>query len=162
MPTATGARLVALTTLSVLAIAGCGSSPSQQGKEALRNQDFARAIRCLSEAIRLDPHQAENYYLRGVAYLAQGEDDNAIADLTAAIRLDPNDARAYRRRAAAHFNDGGYSKAIADLTAAIRLDPNDAGAYYDRGVAYASRGETGKAEADFAQAKDLGFAPPEY
>ncbi len=48
----------------------------------------------LSEAIRLDPHQATTYRNRGWAWLQKTEYDRAIADYTEAIRLEPGKASA--------------------------------------------------------------------
>ena len=83
--------------------------------------DIADAV-----TIRPDPDDAYAYSERGMAYLAQGKFDEAIADFTEIIRL-------------ASDNAGTYS----------------AGAYYSRGVAYEKQGNKAKADADFAKAESL-------
>jgi tetratricopeptide (TPR) repeat protein len=53
----------------------------------------------LSEAIRLDPDDADARDRRGVAYKHKGDYQKALDDFTEAIRLDPGSAQAYRDRA---------------------------------------------------------------
>ena len=48
------------------------------------------ALADLTEAIRLNPNDANAYNLRGVVYLEKRDTERAIADYTEAIRLDPN------------------------------------------------------------------------
>ena len=48
-----------------------------------------------SEAIRLDPNDADGYYNRGTIYGLTGKPEKAIVDFTVAIRLDPNVADVY-------------------------------------------------------------------
>jgi len=76
-----------------------------------------------AESIRLDPHYADSYWGRGVAYAAIGELDKAIADYTEAIRRKPNCAPVYENRALIFESKGNLNKAIADYTNAIRLYP---------------------------------------
>ena len=51
--------------------------------------DHDKAIADFTEAIRLNPKDAEAYYSRGGAYGEKGDYDKAIADFTEAIRLNP-------------------------------------------------------------------------
>lgn len=55
----------------------------------------------LSAAIRLDPHNADAYQVRGYAHFHLKDYERAIADYTEAIRLDPDDAIARENRDAA-------------------------------------------------------------
>src|SRR5690349_18406858 len=43
-----------------------------------------------SEAIRQEPKDAQGFYVRGMAYYDNDEQDRAIADFTEVIRLDPS------------------------------------------------------------------------
>jgi Flp pilus assembly protein TadD len=49
--------------------------------------DFDGAIAAYTEAIRLNPHNAQLYSSRGQAYARKGEWEKAIADCTQAIHL---------------------------------------------------------------------------
>ena len=51
--------------------------------------DVDGAIAAYTEAIRLNPQNAQPYSDRGRAYLRKGESDKAIADCNQAIQLDP-------------------------------------------------------------------------
>src|SRR5512139_3321957 len=61
------------------------------------------------------------YRLRGIAYLATGQPDLAIADLDIAIERNGSDAAAYSNRGAAYMSQGRFFLALADLDKAIEL-----------------------------------------
>ena len=60
--------------------------------------EYDKAIAHYSEALRLNPKDADAYYNRGIAWERRGEYDKAIADYSEAIRLNPNYADAYYNR----------------------------------------------------------------
>jgi tetratricopeptide (TPR) repeat protein len=101
---------------------------------------------------RLEGHDAEAYFNRGLAYQKLGEHQKAIASCAAAIHLNPDYANAYRNRGLSYHTLGEHQKAIADYTEAIRLNPDDALAYYNRGLAYSALREHPKAIADYDEA----------
>ena len=92
-------------------------------------QENDKAIADFGEVIRLDPHRANAYFLRGIAWFRKGEYDRAIADLTEAIRIDPHDAHAYSNRGFAWIFKHENDKAIADFNEAIKINPRDADTY---------------------------------
>ena len=114
--------------------------------------DFDGAIAAYTEAIRLNPQNAQLYSGRGQAYQRKGEFDKAIADCNHAIQLDPMAAEPYCMRGASHGRNGDADKAIADFTEAIRLNQNDAEAYYNRGCEYGKKGDHDQAINDFTAA----------
>lgn len=63
-----------------------------QAKTALDQGDSAGAIARLDTAIKLAPHRAKLWGLRGVAWLRKGEYAKGSSDLKTAIRLNPDDA----------------------------------------------------------------------
>jgi uncharacterized membrane protein/tetratricopeptide (TPR) repeat protein len=75
--------------------------------------------------VPLDAIDATSYSERGIAFLCDGDYDQAIAEFTAALRLNPNNAALYTDRSFAYSAKGDHDRAIADLTAAVRLDPHD-------------------------------------
>ena len=58
---------------------------TRQGNLLRDKGDFDGAIAAYTEAIRLNPQNAQSYSGRGLAYLRKGEWDKAIADFTEAI-----------------------------------------------------------------------------
>ena len=121
-------------------------------EEAKAKADDDAAIADYTEAIRLDPGDAEAYYNRGVIYAHKGDYDAAVADYTEAIRLDPGDATAYYNRGFDYGKIGDYPRAIAYYSEAIRLGPGDATAYFARGNAYGEIGDHTRAIADYSEA----------
>ena len=113
------------------------------------------SIKKLTEAIELNPTNANAHYNRGHAYHTKGNYDKAIADYTKAIQLNPQLAEAYNNRGAAHSRKGVYHRAIQDLNKAIQLNPKFAQAYNNRGASYGREGEYDKAIADFNKAIQL-------
>ena len=93
-----------------------------KGNNFAYREDWAPAIACFTEAIRLDPDLAVAYYNRGLAYLKKGQSDKAIADFTEAIRIVPDYAKAYYSRGVAYQELGDQVKADADFAKAKELD----------------------------------------
>ncbi|MBW4448485.1 MAG: tetratricopeptide repeat protein [Spirirestis rafaelensis WJT71-NPBG6] len=73
------------------------------------------------EAIRQHPNNAEVYFDRGNARLAQKDFQGAIADYTEFLRLEPNNPKVYANRGLARKNLGDKKGAIADLEVAMKL-----------------------------------------
>ena len=101
----------AILLLGLLALSGCGPSEEEHDK----------AIADYTEAIRLNPKDADAYYNRGLAYWNKGKFDKAIAEYTEAIRLNPKLAEAYYSRGFAYRNNGDLAKAEADFAKAKEL-----------------------------------------
>ena len=110
--------------------------------------DRRRAIADYTEAIRLDPKNAETYkqraYVRG--QWPEGRKKEA-ADYTESLRLKPDEST-YMQRAPVYDILGEYDKAIADYGEAIRLGEGFLG-YVQRAGLYARMHEWDKAIADY-------------
>jgi tetratricopeptide (TPR) repeat protein len=136
----------------VLAAVSPGRARYRQGADALDRGDYDLAVRCLSEAIRLDPNSAKAYSLRGAAWDYKGQPDRALPDCDEAIRLDPAFAPAYNNRGWTHILRKEYDQAVADLDQAVRLDPQLVWAYTNRGWAHILRQDYDRALADLTEA----------
>jgi tetratricopeptide (TPR) repeat protein len=121
----------------------------------LRNENFGRAAKDCSKAIKLDPANASAFRLRGFVYEKQGNYGGAISDYTQAIALDPNNALAYSGRGKAHGKNGDHESASSDFTKAISLDPDLVEAYVGRGYAFLNKVGFDSAIADFNHAIEL-------
>jgi ABC-type multidrug transport system ATPase subunit len=124
----------------------------RQADDCLDRKDYDGAIAQYTEALGLQPDNAEAHFNRGIAYRHKGDNDRAIADYTEAIRLEPDDAEAYYNRGIAHDDRKEYDAATADYTEAVRLKPDYAEAYYNRAVNYQSKGDRDRALADYDRA----------
>jgi Flp pilus assembly protein TadD len=76
---------VVVMLFSVAAIVGCTSTEAkkkeayEEGKRAFGKGDYDLAIRCCSEAIRLDPEYTAAYYTRALAYVKNRSFDKAVS-----------------------------------------------------------------------------------
>ena len=105
-----------------------------------------------TEAIKLDPDNAESWNSWGEEYLDKGEYDLALEAFSRAIALDPDFSYALYNRGRAYYYKGEYDRAIEDYNKAISLDLNFARAWNGRGVAYYYKGEYDRAIEDYSKA----------
>ena len=87
---------------------------SQQSQAKAEIQDYRGAIADISQAIILNPNEADHYYQRGLILAQLSDREGAIRDFDDAILRDPNHARAYLQRAGMSFNLGGSDFQIVD------------------------------------------------
>lgn len=121
----------------------------------LSGGDLAGALADLSEAIALEPNNAELHASRGRIKSAQGDPAGALADCDRAIALDPQNANAYNTRAAIRMARNDLDGALADCTQAIQLDPAFAFPYVNRAILRLAKGDAVGAVADATHAIDL-------
>jgi Caspase domain len=91
-----------------------------------------------SEAIRLDPKNAQAYDNRGFAYHGRGEYDRALVDYDNALRLQTRNSTFLEHRAATYAAKGEHVRALADYEAALAISPQYAKALAGRDKARAS------------------------
>ncbi|MTJ18896.1 MULTISPECIES: serine protease [unclassified Dolichospermum] len=99
-------------------------------------KEYKLAINDYTQAIQLNPQNAEYYAIRGGIYSFLKEYKQAIDDYTQAIKIDHKKAIYYDFRGLAYLQLKDYKQAIADYTQAIQLDPKNATYYGGRGFAY--------------------------
>ena len=121
----------------------------------LTENDLDQAFADYTEAIRLDPANADAFNNRGVVHANRGELREAMADYTQAIEIDPVHTQAYYNRALAHSRLLEFGEAIADFSQAIELGRTEAQVYLDRGNAYYDASNFKAARDDFTQAITL-------
>jgi tetratricopeptide (TPR) repeat protein len=124
----------------------------RHAEAAAGRKDFDLAIAECTRAIRLDPRDAEAFYLRGSTWASMDRMDQALIDLDESLRLDPRNPASLVARGEIRLALKDYDKALADLDAAIRLGYRDAMAYLDRGEVRLCRGELDPALADLDEA----------
>ncbi|MEW6149455.1 MAG: tetratricopeptide repeat protein [Bradyrhizobium sp.] len=125
-----------------------------QGSEPTRMiSGCTRVIEDMGEAPR---QRALALYMRGLAYIARGDADRAIADYDESIRLDPRNGLTFNERGLAFGTKGNLDRAVADFDRAIELHPGHGDIHYNRGKALLRADEIDRAIADFDQAIKLG------
>jgi tetratricopeptide (TPR) repeat protein len=92
-----------------------------QGMEKGIKGDYQGAINNFTQVIRVNPHEVEAYYNRGIAYGKIKNYQEAIADFNKALSLDKNLAEVYLERAKIYIILADKSQAIADLKTAAQL-----------------------------------------
>jgi tetratricopeptide (TPR) repeat protein len=102
---------------------------------------------------------AENYHLRGVAFLAHQQYDKAIADFSESLRKSPRNAGALNNRGQANYLKADYKASIQDFTAAIAIDQKNFLAFNNRALAHIEMENYPAALADLQAALKL---VPEY
>lgn len=88
--------------------------------------------RCIEEDDPTGNNLAIAYNNRGVAQLAMGDAEGAIADYDRALTLDSAYAMAYTNRGMAHLARGDFVKSLQDYDTALQFDPAYAPAYAHR------------------------------
>ena len=83
-----------------------------------------QAVADYSEAIKLNPKNAETYNNRANAYSLLGRYDDAVKDYDEAIKLDAKNARMYANRGAIKLRQRKTEEARKDFAHAIQLDPS--------------------------------------
>jgi tetratricopeptide (TPR) repeat protein len=120
-----------------------------------RIMNWPGVIADATEAIRLDPKNAEAYKVRANAASRSGDHKRAISDATEAIRLDANRTRAYAARGSAYNGLGEWERAIADFDETLSRQPDSSWPLALRSFAYQSKGDYDRALADIDRAIDL-------
>jgi tetratricopeptide (TPR) repeat protein len=125
-------------------------------ERAFNSTDPEEQLTFYTEAIRLNPNDANAFNNRGLAQQAKGDLDAAIRDYIEAIRLNPNDAEAFNNRGNAQQAKGDLDAAIRDYDEAIRLNPDSARVFYNRGLIWQQKDQASAAISDFQKYLDLG------
>ena len=86
-------------------------SKFEQSQQALRQGDFATALKLIDEADKTDPNKAATLNLRGEILMAQQQFDQAEAAFKKAARLDPKLREAQYNLAQVPFKKKDYAKA---------------------------------------------------
>ncbi len=129
----------------------------KQGLEKFDSRDKQGAFADFTQALQLNPKDAQIYYQRGKVRFYLEEYRGAVEDWNKAIELNPNYADAYVLRCSAQRILGKYSEALGDCIEAVRLNPNDAEGYLNRGNTRYNLGDYKGAIDDYTRA--IGIDP---
>lgn len=118
-----------------------------EGKRELEREHYIRAIRVLSDAIRVGG-VPEAFKLRGKAQAGRGDPEAALRDYNSYLNTNSSDAQAHVLRGDVHLARRDFPKAIEDYNAAMRLDPTLVDAFRGRSAAYIGCGDYELAQKD--------------
>jgi len=116
---------------------------AREGAEALKNNDFDKAVDLLHKATNLDhkyaPDLATAYERRGYGLAKNQQFQDAVQDYTEAIKIKSNEPRIYEERAYAEMKFYAYDKALADYSELIKLKPKEVRYYNFRAYIYEAK-----------------------
>ena len=104
-------------------------------------RDYETALERLGQALELRPDSPLVHDLLGVAYLATGKGDAAIAAGRRAVTLDPSLAVAWSNLSSAYYRVGLFDPALQAARRAVELDPDYAEAFNNLGAVQQALGQ---------------------
>ncbi|MGL4422888.1 MAG: tetratricopeptide repeat protein, partial [Gemmataceae bacterium] len=113
------------------------------------------AIADWSQAIRLEPEEAQHRAERAALYLRQRQHEECIADCEIIIQHDPARADAYLLRGTARAAHGQSDLALADFAQSIELDPENSETFIARSELYTDLEQPDLAQLDMERALQL-------
>ena len=138
--------LPAYSLTRAMAYASLGQARFVQGR-------YSEAIRHLSEALRLNPYNADAHNNLGSALQRLGDREQAMVHFRTAIRLQPDHALAHYNMGL--FMDLDFDEALRELQTARRLLPDRPEIPFKLGVLLSNHGRYAEACANFAEALRL-------
>ena len=116
---------------------------AREGADALKNNDFDKAVDLLHKATNLDhkyaPDLAIAYERRGYASAKNQQFKEAVTDYTEAMKIKSNEPRLYEERAYAEMKIYDYNNALADYSELIKLKPKEVRYYNFRAYIYEAK-----------------------
>ncbi len=94
------------------------------GEEAFTNEDFAQALICYENALRIDKNLYMANLFIGDCYLQGGLPEVALEYYQKATELNPNDYRCYMFSSTAYYQLGDKAKALDCYIKALSIKPN--------------------------------------
>ena len=140
--------MIRILFISFLACsAACGAEFEdlvKQVGEAIQAGRTNQALTIATQAIDLQPTNAQAWFLRGRLHAHLQNHTNAIADLDRAVKLDARPIF-FQHRGTEQFRAGHFDKSVADFDKFIELAPTQAAQHWQRGISlyYAGRFEDG-------------------
>lgn len=124
-------KIFVAVMISAVFLAGCSCNHSNMpgekpGADSLAMKDSANPqIRALTEKIRNEPNNPNNYLLRGKVFLQLDNIRAAHSDMSKAIALDSTNLNSYFAIADLYLKGGSADRAVDAFSTIIRLDPKN-------------------------------------
>ena len=132
-----------------------------EADNALRQQDWTKAIEKFTEALEVSPKNAAVFFKRGLVYRDRGMFNRALADFERVTQLSPSYAEAYREKGIAEnklYNktpDAGLPNGEESLLKAVELKPDDFDALSSLGGVYKRQGRIKEAAECYDKATEV-------
>jgi tetratricopeptide (TPR) repeat protein len=97
----------------------------RRGDALLAGKDYESALLAYSDAIRLNPSEANAYLGRAESYKGLDRSSEAMVDYSKTIELDSNAHRAYLGRGDLYLRIKNYPAALAEYKKAIAITPDN-------------------------------------
>lgn len=130
---------------------------SQRASLHFNLKEYQKAIKDYSDALKLQPSNAEFWLSRGITHLKLRNYRLALSDVNKALSLCPDCEKAYFNRGNIRHQQRDYSKAIEDYNLAIFYDKEYTQAYYNRAMARLNLKQKAEACNDLQAAASLGM-----
>ncbi len=114
---------------------------TKSARDSLRLKDYRLAREQASQAIALNPENAQAYNFRAMALTKMGQYTEAVKDASAAVSLAPGNAAALQTRSWAFSKQKQYKQGLSDAEATLSVDPRNAFAYENKAFALAGLGD---------------------
>mmetsp|Transcript_21248 Transcript_21248/g.29789 ORF Transcript_21248/g.29789 Transcript_21248/m.29789 type:complete len:263 (+) Transcript_21248:204-992(+) len=95
------------------------------GNKAFATKDFDEAIKCYTEAIKLDSANHVYFSNRSASYAGKKDWENAVMDAKECIRLNPSFIKGYYRLATAQYEMGDFDAASSTIKQGLNVDPDN-------------------------------------
>uniref|UniRef100_A0A4X1UQR0 Small glutamine-rich tetratricopeptide repeat-containing protein beta n=1 Tax=Sus scrofa TaxID=9823 RepID=A0A4X1UQR0_PIG len=96
-----------------------------EGNNHMKEENYAAAVDCYTQAIELDPNNAVYYCNRAAAQSKLGHYTDAIKDCEKAIAIDSKYSKAYGRMGLALTAMNKFEEAVTSYQKALDLDPEN-------------------------------------
>jgi tetratricopeptide (TPR) repeat protein len=126
----------------------------------LQAGNYAKAVDYISQAVRLAPEEAVNYWNRGRILFELERYEEALADYSAAIQIEPS-AALYAGRSVIHLALGKEAAALSDLNDALDLEPTPEN-FLNRASFFSNKGMAADALRDMTSVIELEPTKPDH
>jgi len=148
--------LIIVLTISLVGYSQTSEDYENRGIAKGDRGDDAGAIIDFTNAIEINPQDADAYCLRGISKANIGNYKGAIEDYTKSIEIKPTELAFYKRGASKNVLKDFYG-AIADCNKVIENNPKCADAYFIRGLAKIALNRKEDGCLDLSRAGELGY-----
>jgi predicted O-linked N-acetylglucosamine transferase (SPINDLY family) len=127
----------------------------QTGCRLVGENDYARALECFDEAVRIAPGFAEALTNRGAVLVALHRPSEAIESLDRAVAANPSMAESWNNRGNALSVLGRFEDAVASFNRVLALRPRLIEALVNRGTALLALRRPDEALASYGEALEI-------